>query len=390
MKALFAHSLKFYIDDNKNLYLRGYDEKYWQRYLKHFDTLYVIGRIEKLKSQNFSGLNLFEGKGLVFVEVPDIHKIKGFLKNNKKFDMIAKKLIEEVDLTIARVPGIYSSKIVKLLKKINKPYLIEMVGCPWDSLWNHSFKGKIVAPFVTHSTKKLLIDAPYVIYVTSNFLQTRYPTKGKNINCSNVALQKSNIDVLNKRISKIDNSNESIIRLGTTAAVDVRYKGQERVIKALAKLDDNGMKNIVYQLVGGGNTRYLRKIAEKFNVSDKVEFLGSKNHNDVFSWLDEIDIYVQPSKQEGLPRALIEAMSRGLPCLGASTGGIPELITNEFIFPNGKNSVNEIVKIITKFNKNTMKSQAKRNFVESKKYDEKLIDDKRTMFIEMIIKKEIV
>ena len=51
--------------------------------------------------------------------------------------------------------------------------------------------------------------------------------------------------------------------------------------------------------------------------------------------LDTCDIYVQPSLQEGLPRALIEAMSRGCPCIGARTAGIPELLPEECLTPRG-------------------------------------------------------
>ena len=46
-------------------------------------------------------------------------------------------------------------------------------------------------------------------------------------------------------------------------------------------------------------------------------------------WLDDIDIYLQPSFQEGLPRATIEAMSRGAACVGSTCGGIPELLPPE-------------------------------------------------------------
>ena len=35
---------------------------------------------------------------------------------------------------------------VKYAKKYNKKYLVEVVGCPWDSLRNHSIIGKVIAP----------------------------------------------------------------------------------------------------------------------------------------------------------------------------------------------------------------------------------------------------
>jgi len=45
--------------------------------------------------------------------------------------------------------------------------------------------------------------------------------------------------------------------------------------------------------------------------------------------LDGSDLFILPSYQEGLPRAMIEAMARGLPCIGSTVGGIPELVPEE-------------------------------------------------------------
>jgi len=46
-------------------------------------------------------------------------------------------------------------------------------------------------------------------------------------------------------------------------------------------------------------------------------------------------MFVLPSRVEGLPRAMIEAMARALPCIGSSVGGIPELLAPEDIVPPG-------------------------------------------------------
>jgi glycosyltransferase involved in cell wall biosynthesis len=128
--------------------------------------------------------------------------------------------------------------------------------------WNHSWKGKLVAPFMWYATKKAVKNAPYVLYVTNEFLQHRYPSTGRTIGCSDVALPTLDESVLDARLHKIKQmtKNKPIV-LGTTAAVDVRYKGQEYVIQAIAELNKQGY-NFEYRLVGGGDKARLQSIAE--------------------------------------------------------------------------------------------------------------------------------
>lgn len=100
--------------------------------------------------------------------------------------------------------------------------------------------------------------------------------------------------------------------------MNLKTKGQHDVIRALGELKKRGDTNYEYQLVGLGDESFLRSIAKNTMLRMKW-FLGGKTHDEVFQWLDNIDIYVQPSYQEGLCRAIVEAMSRGCPviCLNA-------------------------------------------------------------------------
>lgn len=195
--------------------------------------------------------------------------------------------------------------------------------------------------------------------------------------------------VLRERINKIKHINpEKKLIVGTIAAVDVKYKGQDSVIKALGKLKEKGITNFEYQLVGGGNRSPLITTAEKYNVMDQVKFLGAMPHSEVLNWLDSIDIYVQPSKTEGLPRALIEAMSRGLLVMGSNVGGIPELIDSKYLFNKTKNE-EQIIKLLLNISKTEYFEQAKRNFEQAKQYDNAIIGKRRTEFLKKFVKESL-
>lgn len=395
MKLLFVHDTKFKEDTNRTYYTGGsYSEEVWDRYLTISSEFSVIARKEPfVYDSDFANkkFNYFDKEKINFIEVPNLNSsVKGFLnfQERKKASEIIKNAVLKSDLLIARLPSTNGNIAVNYAKKINKPYLVEVVGCSWDALWNYNMKGKILAPASYLKQKKAIKGSEYTVYVTKRFLQNRYPTKGDSVNCSNVLLTNIDESVLKKRIEKIHNVNlENKLVIGTTAAVDVRYKGQESVIKALGKLKEHGKTNFEYQLVGGGDHSQLSLIAEKYNVSGQVKFLGAMPHNAVLNWLDSIDIYAQPSKTEGLPRALIEAMSRGLLAIGSNAGGIPELLDCNYTFSKSRNNEVEIFNLLRKVKKDDLLVQAQRNFNVSKEYDKNSIESRRQLFFREFISK---
>lgn len=393
MKLLFVHEVKIKEDKNGTLYTDGsYNQEVWNRYLSITSNLSIIARKELCIYEVDDAekrFNYFDKERINFIEVPNFtSSIIEYLDIRKriKSNNIIKDAVLKSECIIARLPSTYGNVAIKFARKFNKPYLVEVVGCPWDALWNHSSKGKILAFPSWIAMKKSLINAPYAIYVTSEFLQKRYPTKGKSINCSDIVLTKFNDKVLEARLDKICNikqNNKMVI--GTTAAVNVRYKGQQYVIQALGKLKKQGITNFEYQIVGGGDQAYLKSIVERCDVIEQVKFLGATPHDKVVQWLDNIDLYIQPSMQEGLPRALIEALSRGLPSIGSDAGGIPELVSPEFVFK--RKDVNDLEDIIKKMTKDTMLNEAKKNFEKAKEFDRALLDMKRNDFYRKFINK---
>ena len=171
----------------------------------------------------------------------------------------------------------------------------------------------------------------------------------------------------------------------TAAGVNVRAKGHKYVIEAMRKLKDQGI-DVTYYLAGEGSADYLKKVAEINGVSDKVIFLGELSKEEVFKYIDNVDIYIQPSLQEGLPRSVIEAMSRGCLCLGSKTAGIPELLDEECLFD--RKSSNAIVEKINFLLNQDLEEYALRNFDTSKKYVESILNERRKKLFDEILKNE--
>ena len=364
-KILVIHDSYFFEDDTSSkFYSIHINDEIVERYLHLGDELSFIGRRKKIENkldtQKLSEIDLSLCR---VVTVPEFKNLASYIRNFKQVKKDLEREILTHDIIAPRVPSILGSEAVKLAIKNNKPLIGEIVSCNWDAFWNYGIIGKIIAPYFYLKQKFVVKKIPFSIYVTSNFLQKRYPNNGYSINCSNVHINDVSSEVLEQRQKKISKLNESSqLILGTIAAIDVPYKGQKYVIRALSKSN----RKLKYLVVGYGKPTQLLKEIEKENVTDFVNILGPVKHSEIDKFLDELDVYIQPSEQEGLPRSLIEAMSRGIPSIGSRTGGIPELLDEAFIFNKG--NVKELTKIIDDFTLDLMKKESKKNFSVSKKY----------------------
>ena len=105
-----------------------------------------------------------------------------------------------------------------------------------------------------------------------------------------------------------------------------------------------------------------------------------KKKEEVNAWLDTVDIYVQPSKQEGLPRSVIEAMNRGCVCLGSRKAGIPELLEEDELFaPDDVKAMCERIEMV--IGEKDAERRCLRNFEKSKRYSLDILNDTRnTLF----------
>src|SRR5690606_16017162 len=155
---------------------------------------------------------------------------------------------------------------IEAARRHNKPHLVEFVGCTFDGYWHYNWKGKLIAHYKLVQMKQITKDLPHVIYVTKEFLQKRYPTNGKHIHCSNVELNYMNTSDLTSRLMRIEQCNIQTLTLCTVAAIDVPYKGQDDVIKAISILNNNKGWNLRYRIIGQGNSSRLHRLAKHYKV----------------------------------------------------------------------------------------------------------------------------
>lgn len=71
---------------------------------------------------------------------------------------------------------------------------------------------------------------------------------------------------------------------------------------------------------------YLKQLTVQFGLIEKVNFIGWRNN--VFDLLLASDIFILPSRNEGMPLSLVEAMTAGLPSVCFDVSGVKDLIRN--------------------------------------------------------------
>lgn len=294
---------------------------------------------------------------------------------------ILEREIKNVDLVIGYIPCTVGDLAERIARRFGKKYMTFLVACIWDGMWYHkNWKARIMAPVQFWETKRTVKNSDYVWYVTEEFLQRRYPTNGKTLGCTDTNIPIANEETLKLRLQRI-NTDHDEFRLLTIGNLSVGFKGQKYIIKALPAIL-KAIPNTHFYMIGGGDGDYLIRLAERLNVVNHIHILGTKSREKVLNIMDNCDVYVQASLQEGLPRSMAEAMSRAMPCIGSRTGGIPEMLDDDYIVR--RKSYKDIAQKVIALSKDTMQEQAKRNFNKAKDYQPYVIDKKVNSFFNMI------
>jgi len=376
--AVFAHDHRFYLIADK-IFSEGKFGDFSQ-YTGLIDRLTIVAREIRL-ARPANGISELKNDAVSLLGIPSLASI-----TRPPTLRAILHAVNSSKLAIVRLPSIVGTTVAILAVLRRKPVLVELVGCPWDALRHHSALGRLAAPIAWALTRMIVRRASHVIYVTGCYLQKRYPTTGRSTSISNVFIPPtSNEEAFDIRFNRLRKLSRRIV-LGTAAQVDVRYKGQEYVIAALPKLIEMGY-DVSYQLAGGGDPSYLESIARAHNVSDRVIFSGRLGRQQMEQWYDSLDIYVQPSLTEGLPRSLIEALSFGLPAVGSSAGGIPELIAPEQIFRPRDESA--IAATIATLAESDLARIAESNFKRSMMFRSDLLSERRFSFLADFIESRV-
>ena len=305
MRLAYIADTEFY-EKNGKFYCHEMDYNMLKRFLRHFDSIVIIGR--KRTTPNNHRLVDFPN-----VEVYAYDKFTspaGSVKSYRKIKRHIEKAVKNSDAVYCRnFNGIIAQK---LANKYSKPCVTFFGGSYYDSMRS---MGKLhmtlAAPFAERAYKRSARNSSAVLYCAP-YLKTEYPTNGRPYLWCDIELDNNcPADVKEKRLNTdLSFKNEVSIALIGQYYNDV--KGIDTAIRALSILD----KKYRLFVLGEGDRKKWINLAEKLGVQDRLFFPGYiAGMNLILKWLDTMDIYIQPSRTEGFGKASLEAMSRGLPLI---------------------------------------------------------------------------
>ncbi|WP_455665231.1 glycosyltransferase family 4 protein [Phocaeicola sp.] len=365
-----------------------FNNKLWSRYLQAFEKIIVLARVKVCDRNNVIEDNLASSDNVSFVDLPYyIGPLQYLCKYFKLKENISQNIIYG-RAYICRVPGQISFIAYPYFKKKGVPYALEVVGDPWDVFSPKGIQHPLRTLFRILgrlTMQQMVRNAAASLFVTKRILQLRYPPMANTYTtiASNIFLPDDSLSKTSKEFSVSNN----VVKIISVGSLEQMYKSPDIVIDALAILKEKEISCYWTWLGGGKYYDEMKEYALRKGVEHMINFVGNvTGENIVRNYLAQSDLFVLVSRTEGLPRAIIEAMAEGLPCIGSKVGGIPELL-DEMALVNVGDAQQLASKILFFIcNPNLMNSQAKRNLLEAKEYVESILRERRINFYNEVMR----
>lgn len=102
---------------------------------------------------------------------------------------------------------------------------------------------------------------------------------------------------------------------------DVLIEAMDHLVRRLGRAD------ALLLLVGQGDiTEKIKARVEALGLGENIRFCGVKPHAEIPAWMSALDVFCLPSRQEGCPNVVLEALASGRPVVASRVGGVPEIL----------------------------------------------------------------
>jgi glycosyltransferase involved in cell wall biosynthesis len=354
---------------------------YWQRYFEVFDEVTIVARVQPVAQASPDWVRVNTDR-ITVKPLPYYLGPWEYLLRRQRVLASAQNAFTMGDAVLFYSASPPALALRRKLRALAYPYGVYIIANPHD-VFSPGAVRSWLRPFfrwlAPRQLRSLCYGASAAAYITEKALQKDYPpSPTAYTDHYSMAELPEDAFVKQPRAFTPDQTAWTLITVG---AMSQLYKAQDILIGAIARCVQQGL-NLTLVFVGDGQYRpMLEAQAAELGIGDRCRFLGQLTTGPIVrQQLDRADLFVLPSRQEGLPRAMLEAMARGLPCLGSTVGGMPELLPSEDLVPPVDVSAlaTKICEMLT--NSHRLSSMSTRNLNRAQDYQEDCIQDRRTTF----------
>ena len=358
---------------------------FWRRYLDVFDEVRVVGRVGDVAEASASWKRA-DGPGVSFEAVPYFVGPLQYARKYFSVQAVIRAAVRRADAIILRVASPIARSVQREIEP-KRPFGAEVVGDPYEvfapGALSHPLR-PMLRSVMTSQLKRQCQKACAVAYVTGGELQRRYAPNSAAFSTtySSIELRDDAFAAVPRVFADPVGGALRIVSIGT---MEVPYKGFDVLIDAVSICIHEGL-GVRLEIVGDGRLKgELESRAARLGVVQYITFAGQISAGAAIrARLDSAELFALASKTEGLPRAMIEAMARGLPCVGSEVGGIPELLAAEELVPRG--DATALARKISELARdpNRMTRLSAQNFANARNYHDSILSGRRRQFFEHV------
>jgi glycosyltransferase involved in cell wall biosynthesis len=148
--------------------------------------------------------------------------------------------------------------------------------------------------------------------------------------------------------------------LGLIGRVEFNQKQHDFFIKELKKNHEQITPVVIHVIGDGPDLENLKALVEQLGLTKIVQFEGWVN--DLTEWYQRLDIIILPSRFEGVPLVMLEAMYWGVPVIASNIDGMKEILPSKWLYPagNGKEMFERIGYVINNNQNDLIKTNHQR------------------------------
>ena len=361
--SIILHEGKYFASRQENF-------DFYQRYLRVFDYLRLVTRCETEQVLKPGRIPLEENPRIEYVNIPDFHGPQQYGKVYFQIGKILKHVTDGCDAAVLRIPSTIAMRVGKMVMRSGLPYATEVVFDAKDGWMGSKGINRLLWRKIDADMRMMCSSADGVSCVTEHYLQQHYYSKKINAfssHYSSLALEKA----FYGHAKAYPNHRPFIIAHTSNQIAFNGRKGYNQILDTLRILKEKDYQN---------GTDQLLTYAKQLGVREMVEFVGYLSRQALDEFLSTADLYVMPTKAEGLPRVIIEAMAKGLPCITTPVSGNPELVNSRFLVDYyDTETLSERIKELVE-NPSLYEETSKNNFDRSWKYEASVLEKRRDEF----------